>query len=108
MSDVTIQTYDGRGNLLATRTEPLPVEVASERTVEDDLRAALDRLATLVGQTSDPAGTTSLRAIKNTTNATINAGPALYIKALADALILVARNQRKQIRAEVRDFAGTD
>jgi hypothetical protein len=106
-STTRIQRWDN-GVLVEDYTVPKSSEQYNEEVVAEDLSAALPILAALIGDGSDPASTDSLQAIKNTTNATINATPAPYIKALADALITLARNQRKQIRAEMRAFDAAD
>lgn len=106
-TEIRVERYED-GVLVDTQTFAKPVEQFNEEVVAEDLSAALPILAALIGDGSDPAGTGTLQAIKNTTNATINATPAPYIKALADALITLARNQRKQIRAEMRAFDSAD
>lgn len=72
------------------------------------LTTALADLDTLIGSQADPAGTTSLQAIKNQTNATINAGPAPYVKALADGLITVARALKRDIRLDLQTLDSAD
>lgn len=50
--------------------------------IRGDVAAQIDIIKAMIGTTADVAGTNTMRAIKNSTNATINAGPAPYIKAL--------------------------
>jgi hypothetical protein len=106
-TEIRVERYEN-GVLVSTRTVTRPAEDVNRDIVGEDLSAALPVLATLIGSGTDPAGTTTLQAIKNQTNATINATPAPYVKALADALITLARNQRKQIRSELRAFDAAD
>lgn len=83
-------------------------QAANQATIKADLKAALATLDALVGATSDPAGTGTLRAIKATPNATIKADPAPYVKALADAMITIARTAKKDIRLDIRELGATD
>jgi hypothetical protein len=106
-SMLRIQRWDN-GVLVEDYTVPKAPERYNAEVVAEDLSAALPILAALIGDGTDPASTDTLQGIKNTSNATINASPAPYIKALADALITLARNQRKQIRAEMRAFDAAD
>lgn len=86
---------------------PARAQVANLATVRADLRATLATLDALIGTTSDPAGTGTLRAIKATPNATINGAPAPYVKALADALITLARAAKRDIRLGIRDLSAS-
>ena len=83
-------------------------QAANLTTVRADLRATLAAIDALIGTAADPAGTGTLRAIKATPNATINSGSAPYVKALADAVIALARAVKKDIRLDVRSLDATD
>ena len=100
----TVTTYDPvTGAVVSTRpytpTEAAALAAAAVAALEATNNAALttkirDQIAalkTLIGAGTDPAGTTSLRAIKAQTNAVINSGPAPYVKANTDALIGLSR-----------------
>lgn len=83
-------------------------QAANLATVKADLRALLASLDALIGQAGDAPGTSSLRAIKNQTNATINSAPAPYVKALADGMIAIARGLKKDVRLGLRSLDGAD
>lgn len=98
--------WDGKqwveGKTTAEIAPILAAKAADELIItnETDIRAKLQGmiagLETDLGKTTDPAGTGTLNAILNQTNALINANAATYIKALAH---IVRSNQRADIRA---------
>lgn len=96
------------GGIVSDATVTLSADAVVSDALLTKLTAALADLDTLIGTQADPAGTTSLRAIKNQTNATINAGPAPYVKALADGLITVARALKRDIRLDLQTFDSAD
>lgn len=104
MSDLIIVNVPGGENASVT---PSASDVVSASLL-DKLTKALADLDTLVGTQADPAGTTSLQAIKNQTNATINSGPAPYVKSLADGLITVARALKRDIRLDLQTLDSAD
>lgn len=100
----TVTTYDPVTGAVVSTRPYTPAEVAALAAVAAAvteatnnaaltarIRDQITALKTLIGAGTDPAGTTSLRAIKAQTNAVINAGPAPYVKANTDALIDISR-----------------
>ena len=67
----------------------------------DGMLASIAALKAVIGQGTDPAGTTTLQALRNQTNATINGSPAATIKALTGFVIDVAREDRRIARDAV-------
>ncbi len=65
----------------------------------DGMIASIEALKTAIGTNTDPAGTTSLQALRNQTNANVVLAPS--IKALIGLVIDVARESRKLGRSSV-------
>lgn len=92
-----VHTYDEQGVEILPDRAYTPEEVAASLADAAVITAATNK-ATIEQALSDALAT--LQAILDTPNATINAGPAPYIKDLA-------RAQRRTIRLLIRRFDGT-
>ena len=101
-------TYD----MAVTQTAEGPVMswAARAKTNEELTREAIaqqiDDLNALLG-TTGVINQTTLRGLKATANADINASPAKYIKALADILIALVQAERRASRTIARRFEST-
>lgn len=80
---------------------------ANAATLLAQVADQLDAIRQLVGSSSDPAGTTSLRAIKATPNQTINSSPAAYVKAVNQATIDLAQAVSRLSRLTARALDTT-
>lgn len=69
--------------------------LTNESTLQDRVREDIATLKELIGPADAAAGSTTINAILNQTNATINSSAATYVKA-------IARNQRNIAKAVVR------
>lgn len=90
--------YTAEQNARADRAVIDGVASVNRQALRGDIAAQIDIIKAMIGTTADAAGTNTMRAIKNSTNSTINAGPAPYIKAvnqnqidLAQALVRLSR-----------------
>lgn len=107
--DTPTDTYD----MTVTQTPEGPAMSWTQRpkTNEELTREAvarqIDDLNALLG-TSGVIDQTTLRRLKATANADINASPAKYIKALADILIALVQAERRASRTIARRFESTN
>lgn len=84
----------------------VPRQKTNEERTREAIAQQIDALNALLGDGGTP-GTTTLRGIKATTNADINANPARYVKALTDILIELLRAERRSSRMTARRFEST-
>ena len=78
----------------------------NEELTREAVARQIDDLNALLG-TTGVIDQTTLRGIKATANADINASPAKYIKALADILIALVQAERRASRTIARRFENT-
>ena len=84
----------------------VPRQKTNEELTREAVARQIDDLNALLG-TTGVIDQTTLRGIKATANADINASPAKYIKALADILIALVQAERRASRTIARRFENT-
>lgn len=84
----------------------VPRQKTNEELIRDAVLTQIDSLNALMG-TAGVADATTLRGLKATANADINASPAKYIKALADITIALVQAERRAARMIARRFDST-
>lgn len=92
MSEITVQTYDGQGNLIATRTETLSTEQVNERAIRGRLDSAL---------AANVAITSRMQAIIDDPNIT-SGEVATYLRTIAADVRALARECSGLIRLTQR------
>ena len=103
--DTTATTHD----MTITQTAEGPVmswtprQKTNEEITRGSVLAQIDSLNALLG-TAGVADQTTLRGIKATANADINASPAKYLKALTDIVIALIKAERRTARMIARRF----
>lgn len=87
---------------LANDQENLNTEILSSNldVVISDMLSAVESIKAVIGSGTDPAGTSSLRAMKSISNNQITSGQ--NIKALIDLLITLSTEVRRLARIDVR------
>lgn len=93
--------------LVAAKAEAKAI-VVNENNIRAKLKAQIATLQADLGASTDAAGSTTLNAILNQTNAVINASAATYIKALARIMKTNQKADIRDIRLMLRDLSTPD
>lgn len=88
-------TADG-GQTWTSGTLPVPIEQQNQTTVEEQLRAALGTLDTIINAAAPGAGTLTSAQLSNA------------VRSLDTAVKLLARGERRLIRRALADYTGSD
>ena len=106
---LSVTPYTAEQNAEADRRAAEEAATANSATLTAEVQAQVDALLASIaalkatrGETTDPAGTNTLRAIKNTQNSTINANPAQYLMGVVNAALATDKALIDAERAVIR------
>lgn len=93
--------------IIAAKVEAQKI-VDNETDIRTKLKVQIATLQTDLGSSTDAAGSTTINAILNQTNAQINASAATYIKALARIMKTNQKADIRDIRLMIRELSAPD